>query len=125
VATTALIGILAVSIAFAAVLQICTCANARSPITRPGKGTLIVAPSRSLPRGTYDSEAVEQHDERRSIQTFLTLIGAVCSYFLIERSLSPESLSLSDALIQGFLVGLALRPMSCRHSTTLVADRER
>lgn len=44
----------------------------------------------------------------RTFRLFLTLIGAACGYVVIKRFLSPDSLNLRDALIQGFLVGFGL-----------------
>ena len=39
---------------------------------------------------------------------FMTLIGAVCGYVVIRHFVSPDSLTLRNALIQGFFVGLGL-----------------
>ena len=39
---------------------------------------------------------------------FITLIGAVCGYVVIKRFLSPDLLTLRNALIQGFFVGYGL-----------------
>ena len=44
----------------------------------------------------------------RTYAIFVTLIGAVCSYVVIKRSFSADSLILRNALIQGFFVGFGL-----------------
>jgi hypothetical protein len=44
----------------------------------------------------------------RTYKIFITFIGAVCSYVIIKRFLSPDSLTLRNALIQGFFVGFGL-----------------
>jgi hypothetical protein len=44
----------------------------------------------------------------RAYTIFTTLIGVVCGYVIIRRLLSPDSLTLRNALIQGFFVGFGL-----------------
>jgi hypothetical protein len=44
----------------------------------------------------------------KAFKIFITLIGAVCSYVVIKRFLAPDSLTLRNALIQGFFVGFGL-----------------
>src|ERR1700681_468793 len=44
----------------------------------------------------------------RTYASFITLIGAVCGYVVIKRFLSADSLTLRNALIQGFFVGYGL-----------------
>lgn len=44
----------------------------------------------------------------RTYALFITLIGAVCSYAVIKRFLAADSLTLRNALIQGFFVGFGL-----------------
>ncbi len=44
----------------------------------------------------------------RTYKRFITLIGAVCSYVVIKRFLFADSLTLRNALIQGFFVGFGL-----------------
>jgi len=39
---------------------------------------------------------------------FIALIGVVCGWVVIRRSFSPASLSLHNALVQGFFVGFGL-----------------
>jgi hypothetical protein len=40
----------------------------------------------------------------RTYKIFMTLIGVVCSYVVIKQFLAPDSLTLRNALIQGFFV---------------------
>jgi hypothetical protein len=44
----------------------------------------------------------------RTYKIFMTLIGVVCGYVVIKRFFSPDSLTLRNALIQGFFVGFGL-----------------
>src|SRR5439155_21399206 len=44
----------------------------------------------------------------RTYALFMTLIGAVCGYVVIIRFFSADSLTLRNALIQGFFVGYGL-----------------
>src|ERR1700730_3354413 len=44
----------------------------------------------------------------RTYAIFMTLIGAVCGYVVINRFFSADSLTLRNALIQGFFVGYGL-----------------
>lgn len=44
----------------------------------------------------------------RAFKIFLTLIGVVCGYVVIKRFVSPDSLTLRNALIQGLFVGFGL-----------------
>lgn len=44
----------------------------------------------------------------RTYANFVTLIGVVCGYVVIRRFVSPDSLTLRNALIQGFFVGFGL-----------------
>ena len=44
----------------------------------------------------------------RTYRIFITLVGVVCSYVVIKQFLSADSLSLRNALIQGFFVGFGL-----------------
>jgi len=44
----------------------------------------------------------------RTYPYFIALIGAVCGYVLIHRLLFPSSLTLRNALVQGFFVGWGL-----------------
>jgi hypothetical protein len=44
----------------------------------------------------------------RTYTIFMTLIGAVCGYVVIKRFSSADSLTLRNALIQGFFVGFGL-----------------
>lgn len=44
----------------------------------------------------------------RTYSIYVSLIGAVCGYVVIRRFLSPDSLTLRNALIQGFFVGFGL-----------------
>src|SRR5437588_6746486 len=44
----------------------------------------------------------------RTYRMFITLVGAVCSFVVIKHFLSADSLTLRNALIQGFFVGFGL-----------------
>jgi hypothetical protein len=44
----------------------------------------------------------------RTYAIFTTFIGLICGYVIIRRILSPDSLTLRNALIQGFFVGFGL-----------------
>src|SRR5579862_309429 len=44
----------------------------------------------------------------RTYALFVTLIGALCGYVVVKRVLSADSLTLRNALIQGFFVGFGL-----------------
>jgi hypothetical protein len=44
----------------------------------------------------------------RAYAIYLTLIGAVCGYVVVRRFLSPDSLTLQNALVQGVFVGFGL-----------------
>ena len=44
----------------------------------------------------------------RTYAILVTLIGAVCGYVVIRRFLAPDSLTLRNALVQGFFVGFGL-----------------
>jgi hypothetical protein len=44
----------------------------------------------------------------RSYAYYMALIGVVCGWVVIRRSFSPASLTLRDALVQGFFVGFGL-----------------
>ena len=44
----------------------------------------------------------------RTYAVFMTLIGAVCGYIVINRFFSADPLTLRNALIQGFFVGYGL-----------------
>ncbi|MDQ2800537.1 MAG: DUF1214 domain-containing protein [Armatimonadota bacterium] len=44
----------------------------------------------------------------RTFRYFVTFIGVICGYVVIRRLLSPDSLTLHNALVQGFLVGFGL-----------------
>ena len=44
----------------------------------------------------------------RTYALFITLIGTVCGYDVIKRFLAADSLTLRNALIQGFFVGYGL-----------------
>ena len=44
----------------------------------------------------------------RAYAIYVTLIGAVCGYVVVQRFLHADSLSLRNALIQGFFVGFGL-----------------
>lgn len=44
----------------------------------------------------------------RTYALFITLIGAVCGYVVINRFFSADSLTLRNALVQGFFVGYGL-----------------
>src|SRR5678816_2793652 len=44
----------------------------------------------------------------RTYKVFITFIGALCSYVVIKRFLFADSLTLRNALVQGFFVGFGL-----------------
>jgi hypothetical protein len=54
---------------------------------------------------------------------FMTLIGLVCGYVLIRRIISPNELTLRNALVQGILVGFGLALVTIEILARLKATR--
>lgn len=59
----------------------------------------------------------------RSYAIFITLIGAVCGYVVVRRFLAPDSLTLRNALIQGFFVGFGLAVVTIEICAALKSAR--
>jgi hypothetical protein len=59
----------------------------------------------------------------RTYAYFMALIGMVCGWVVIRRSLSPASLSLRNALVQGFFVGFGLALVTIEVVARLRATR--
>jgi hypothetical protein len=60
----------------------------------------------------------------RTYTTYIALVGALCGYVVVRRFASADSLTLRDALVQGFFVGFGLAlvtiEMLARSKTTRV-----
>jgi hypothetical protein len=64
-------------------------------------------------RTAVESSSRCQHEQGhtmsdRTFKIFITLIGAVCIYVVIKRFLGADSVTLRNALVQGFFVGFGL-----------------
>src|SRR5690348_15094440 len=59
----------------------------------------------------------------RTYKIFITLIGVVCGYVVIKRFISPDSLTLRNALIQGFFVGFGLAVVTIEIVVRIKATR--
>ncbi len=59
----------------------------------------------------------------RAYAIYITLIGAVCGYVVLNRFLSADSLTLRNALIQGFFVGFGLAVVTIEIFARVKASR--
>ncbi len=59
----------------------------------------------------------------RTYAYFIALVGMVCGWVVIHRSFSPASLTLRDALVQGFFVGFGLAVVTIEIAARVKATR--